>query len=135
AAGTEHAVETHVEELPACQADPALLRQLLVELLSNALKFTRDRHPAIITVGHRAWADGTGRHVYFVRDNGIGVDPRYADKLFKLFSQLHLPETYDGSGAGLAKARRITERMGGRIWAEPSPEGGAMFVFSLPAPP
>jgi len=128
-------VEARVEELPACQADPSLLRQLLVELLSNALKFSRDREPAIITVGVQPAVDRTDRHVYFVRDNGIGFDPRFAHRMFTLFSQLHLPEAYEGTGAGLAKARRIVERMSGQIWAEPSPEGGTTFFFSLPVPP
>lgn len=129
-------VEAHVEELPVCQADPAVLRLLLAELLSNALKFSRDRRPAIITVGVQpAAADRTDQHVYFVRDNGIGFDPRYAHKLFKLFSQLNLPEAYEGTGAGLAKARRIVERMDGRIWAAPLPGSGATFYFSLPVPP
>jgi signal transduction histidine kinase len=78
-------VEAHVDQLPACQADRVLLRRLLVELLSNALKFTRDRQPVIITVGSRPGTAETNQHVYFVRDNGIGFDSRYADKLFKLF--------------------------------------------------
>jgi len=135
AAQPGHPVETHIEELPPCLADPALLRQVLVELLSNALKFSHHRRPAIITVGVQAAAERTDRHVYFVRDTGIGFDARYAHKMFKLFSQLNLPEAYEGTGAGLAKARRMVERMGGRIWAEPSPEGGATFFFSLPVPP
>lgn len=122
-------VDAHIEELPACQADPVLLRRLLVALLSNALKFSRDRQPAVITVGARP-----NEHVYFVRDNGIGFDPRYADKLFKLFSQLNLPEAYEGTGAGLAMALRIAERMGGRIWVESSPGCGATFFFNLPVP-
>jgi two-component system sensor histidine kinase/response regulator len=122
-------VDAHIEELPACQADPVLLRRLLVALLSNALKFSRDRQPAVIMVGAQP-----NQHVYFVRDNGIGFDPRYADKLFKLFSQLNLPEAYEGTGAGLAMALRIAERMGGRIWVESSPERGATFFFNLPVP-
>lgn len=122
-------VDAHIEELPDCQADPALLRRLLVALLSNALKFSRDRQPAVITVGAQL-----NQHVYFVRDNGIGFDPRYADKLFKLFSQLNLPEAYEGTGAGLAMALRIAERMGGRIWVESSPGCGATFFFNLPVP-
>ncbi|WP_332774498.1 sensor histidine kinase [Polaromonas sp.] len=127
-------VDAHIEELPACQADPELLRRLLVELLSNALKFSRDRQPAIITVGVRPGPDQPDQHVYFVRDNGIGFDPLYTAKLFKLFSQLNLPEAYEGTGAGLAMALRITERMGGRIWAESSPEQGATFFLNLPSP-
>jgi negative regulator of sigma-B (phosphoserine phosphatase) len=128
-------VEAHVEELPACHADPVLLRRLLVELLSNALKFARDRQLAIITVGSRLGAERTDPPIYLVRDNGIGFDSRYADKLFKLFSQLNLPEAYEGTGAGLAIALRIVERMGGRIWAESSAEGGATFFFTLPSSP
>jgi signal transduction histidine kinase len=128
-------VDNHIEELPSCQADPALLRQLLVELISNALKFSRDRMPAIIGVGVRPGADQPDHHVYFVRDNGIGFDPCYADKLFKLFNQLNRPESYEGTGAGLAMALRITERMGGRIWVESSPNRGATFFFKLPTSP
>ena len=135
AAEPSRTVQAHIGELPACQADPVLVKQLLVELLSNALKFSCDRRPAIITMGIQADADQPGQCVYFVRDNGIGIDLRYADKLFKLFSQLNLPEAYEGTGAGLAKARRIVERMDGRIWAQPSAEGGATFVFSLPIAP
>lgn len=125
-------VDARIEELPACQADPELLRRLLLVLLSNALKFSRDRQPAIITVGVRPGPDRPDQHVYFVRDNGIGFDPLYAAKLFKLFSQLNLPDAYEGTGAGLAMALRIAERMGGRIWAESSLECGATFFFSLP---
>jgi light-regulated signal transduction histidine kinase (bacteriophytochrome) len=135
AAQPDRRVETCIEALPACHADPVLLRQLFVELLSNALKFTRDRQPAMVTIGVQLEAGWSTEHVYFVRDNGIGFDTRYADKLFKLFSQLNLPEAYQGTGAGLAKARRIVERLGGRIWADSSPGGGATFSFSLPIPP
>jgi signal transduction histidine kinase len=134
AAQPDRRVETRIEALPACHADPVLLRQLVVELLSNALKFTRDRQPAMVTIGVELETGWSTEHVYFVRDNGIGFDTRYADKLFKLFSQLNLPEAYQGTGAGLAKARRIVERLGGRIWADSSPGGGATFFFSLPPP-
>jgi signal transduction histidine kinase len=136
AADPGHPVETHIEELPPCLADPTLLRQVLVELLSNAMKFGHHRRPSIITVGVQpAAAEGTDRHVYFVRDTGIGFEPRYAHKMFHLFSQLNLPEAYEGTGAGLAKALRMVERMGGRIWAEQTLEGGATFFFSLPVAP
>ncbi|MES2353620.1 MAG: response regulator [Pseudomonadota bacterium] len=128
-------VEIHIDELPMCQADPTLLRCFLIELLSNTLKFTRERVPAIITVSFRPHAEQRNHHVYFVRDNGIGFDARYADKLFKLFSQLNRPEAYEGTGAGLAMALRIVERMGGRIWAESPPERGAIFFFTLPISP
>jgi len=131
AAEPDRLVETRIDALPVCQADPGLLRQLLVELLSNALKFSQDRRPAIITIRSHPDLVQPGRQVYYIRDNGIGFDPRYANKLFKLFSQLNLPEAFDGTGAGLAKTRRIVERMGGRIWAEAAEEGGATFFFSL----
>lgn len=73
-----------------------------------------------------------GHHVYFVRDNGIGIDARFTGELFKLFSQVNRSEADEGSGAGLAKARRIVERLGGEIRVEPTPGGGALFSFSLP---
>lgn len=127
-------VETRIEAMPACQADPALLKRLLIELFCNALKFSVHCQPAIITVGVQPETAQLDEHVYFVRDNGIGFDFCYADKLFKLFSQLNLPEAFEGTGAGLAKTRRIVERMGGRIWAESVPGKGATFFFSLPVP-
>ena len=135
AAEPDRAVEAHIEALPACTADPILIRLLLFELLSNALMFSRDRQPAIIAVGICQTSDRPDMQVYFVRDNGIGFDSRYAPKLFKLFSQLNLPEAYEGTGAGLAKARRIVECMGGGIWAESSIDGGATFFFNLPISP
>jgi len=116
------------EELPACRVDPALLRQLI----SNALKFSRNRRLAIITVGVQPEIGQPDRLAYFVRDNGIGIESRPADKLFKLFSQLNLPEGFEGTGAGLEKACRIVERMGSHIWAEASPDGGAMFTSNFP---
>jgi two-component system sensor histidine kinase/response regulator len=125
-------LDIHIAELPACKADPALLRRLLTALLSNALKFSRGKAPAVITVGVLPAKNQKGQHVYFIRDNGIGFEPRYAHKLFKLFSQLNLPEAFEGTGAGLAMATRCVERMSGRLWAEPLLEGGASFFFCLP---
>ncbi len=121
-----------INPLPTVQADPTLLRQVLVNLLSNALKFTRDRHPALIEIG-TAPSDRPEEHVVFVRDNGVGFDPKYADKLFGVFQRLHHSRDFEGTGIGLANVRRIILRHGGRIWAESRPGAGATFFFTLPA--
>ncbi|HLZ70074.1 MAG TPA: ATP-binding protein [Dehalococcoidia bacterium] len=128
-------VAVTIDELPDCRADPALLLQVYVNLLANALKFTRPRDPAVIRVGARAepTAGGTERTVYFVRDNGVGFDPRYADKLFGVFQRLHAAREYEGTGVGLATVQRIVQRHGGTVWAEAQPEQGAAFFFTLGA--
>src|SRR5207244_11027645 len=110
-------------DLAACQADPVLLRQVYVNLLSNALKFTRRRDVARIEIGAREVA---GEVTYFVKDNGTGFDMRYADKLFGVFQRLHRAEDYDGTGVGLAIVNRIVHRHGGRVWADAAVNHGAM---------
>ena len=111
-------------------ADPRLLRVLFENLLGNAWKFTRDRADAAIEVGT------TGSHAervtYYVRDNGAGFDPAYADRLFRPFQRLHPASRFEGTGIGLATVQRIIRRHGGRIWAESKPEHGATFYFELP---
>ena len=121
-----------VSELPRCEADPALLKQVFLNLLSNALKFSRNREDAAVEVGWRRDLDDRTHHTYFVTDNGTGFDMRYADKLFQVFRRLHRMEEYEGTGVGLAIVQRIIHRHGGRVWAESAPGKGATFYFTLP---
>lgn len=116
-----------LHRLPQCRADRSLLRQVLYNLLSNALKFSRHRKNPRIEVG--AFPE-EGVTVYFVRDNGIGFDMRHAKKIFEIFQRLN-PEEYSGEGIGLAISERIIRMHGGRIWAESSPDAGATFFFTL----
>ncbi|MGB9606428.1 MAG: ATP-binding protein, partial [Bryobacteraceae bacterium] len=126
-------VEWIIGDLPVCQGDPLLLRQVFYNLLSNALKFTRTREVARIEVGWKA--SGTpevpGRPVIYVRDNGVGFDMRYADRLFGVFQRLHREEEFEGTGVGLAVVQRIVQRHGGQIWAQGEVGIGATFSFTL----
>ena len=124
-------VEIVVGQLPACSADPGLLKQVWMNLLSNALKYTSRREAPRIEVGGEQ-EDSTGHSLYFVKDNGIGFDMRYAHKLFGVFQRLHRAEEYEGTGVGLAIVQRIIHRHGGRVWAEAQPDQGATFFFTLP---
>lgn len=147
-------VELRRDELGACNCDPALLQQVWVNLLSNALKYTRGRETAVVEVGRtvlpveavqRSAAHDTGLNpsadadepprnevvVYFVRDNGVGFDMRYKDKLFGVFQRLHRAEDYEGTGVGLAIVQRILHRHGGAVWAEAEVDRGATFFFTL----
>ena len=124
------AVELSIDELPECLAEPVLLEQVFVNLIGNALKYSRRREPARIAIGCQS-DPGTKESVFFVKDNGVGFDMQYADKLFGVFQRLHRPDEYEGSGVGLAIVRRIIGRFGGRVWAEAEPEKGATFYFTL----
>jgi signal transduction histidine kinase len=121
-------VEIGVEDLPECQGDPALLNQVWVNLLSNALKYTGQCASAIIEIGCQK---GPEENVYFVRDNGAGFDMRHANKLFGVFQRLHRTDEFEGTGVGLAIVQRIIARHGGRIWAEAAVNLGATFYFTL----
>ncbi len=121
-------VELTLGNMPPCQAEPSLLRQVWFNLLANALKFTRRCDVAQIEVGSRV---DDGITVYFIRDNGVGFDMTYADKLFGVFSRLHRAEDYEGTGVGLAIIQRIITRHGGRVWVEAAVNQGATFYFTL----
>lgn len=124
-------IEVSIEALPDCEADPRMVEQVFVNLLANALKFSRTREVARIAVGCRPVSRPGAPPVYFVRDNGVGFDMEYADRLFGVFQRLHRAEEYEGVGVGLAIAQRIVYRHGGRIWAEAEPDRGAAFLFTL----
>ncbi len=119
-------IDLRIGALPSCDGDASLLRQVWVNLLSNAFKYTRHRNPAIVEVGCEKANPGP---VYFVRDNGTGFDMRYSGKLFVAFQRLHRAEDYEGTGVGLATVQRVISRHGGRVWAEAAPDRGATFRF------
>ena len=106
-----------------------MIRQVLYNLLSNAFKFTRPKQNGTIEIGSRMDGD---RPTYYVRDNGVGFDMQYSNKLFGVFQRLHNVEEFEGSGVGLALVQRIVLRHGGRVWAEGKPNEGATFYFTLP---
>jgi signal transduction histidine kinase/PAS domain-containing protein len=121
-------VDISIGDLPACRADPTLLKLVYLNLLANALKFTRRRDVAVIEIGCREEGDGP---IYWVKDNGVGFDMRYAHKLFGVFQRLHRAEEYEGTGVGLAIVQRIVHRHGGRVWAEAEVDRGASFYFTF----
>ena len=118
--------------LPAVRADRALLRLVLVNLISNAVKFTGARAEATIEIG--CAPNGSGETVIFIRDNGAGFNPKYSEKLFAPFQRLHRQSEFEGTGIGLANVQRIIHRHGGRVWAEGVVDGGATFFFSIHEP-
>ena len=121
-------IEWDLQRLCNPRADRALLKQVWINLLSNAVKYSRPRNPAKITVGCRELHD---RWEFFVRDNGVGFDMRYAEKLFGVFQRLHSPEEFEGTGIGLATVKRIVTRHGGTVSAHSVESAGATFYFTL----
>ncbi|MEX1255026.1 MAG: ATP-binding protein [Dehalococcoidia bacterium] len=116
-------------ELPDVQGDEVWIQQIVGNLISNALKFNESEEP-FVQIGVRDMTPKTA--TFYVRDNGIGIDPEYHERIFGVFQRLHRREQYDGTGAGLTIARRAVEAMGGRVWVESQAGAGAVFLFSLP---
>ncbi len=122
-------VTVTIDPLPVARGDLPMIRQALVNLVSNAFKFTRPRPDARIEIGGE---EGPTETTYLVRDNGVGFDPRYADQLFKVFQRLHASTEFEGTGIGLAIVARVAHRHGGRVWADGTEGRGATFAFALP---
>ena len=125
------AVNFVVGDLGLVDADPALLKQALANLIANAVKFTRERNPAVIEINRESEPHTGGNSHYYVRDNGVGFDMKYYDKLFGVFQRLHSSAEYPGTGVGLAIVQRVVQRHGGRVWADSTPGEGATFRFTL----
>ncbi len=126
----DRVIRWNCSDLPTVEADESMLRQVFINLFSNAVKYTRGRNPAEVEVG-RATRD-PGEVTIYVRDNGVGFNMRYAEKLFGMFQRLHRTDEFEGNGVGLANVRRVIQRHGGRIWAEAEEGKGATFYFALP---
>jgi PAS domain S-box-containing protein len=115
--------------LPPARGDRTMVRQVLANLVSNAVKFSRQKEAPAIEIGGR---QDEGENVYYVKDNGVGFDMAQAPKLFEVFQRLHNPAEFEGTGVGLAIVQRVVQRHGGRVWAEGRPDRGATFYFTLP---
>ena len=124
------AITWKIADLPLAECDPILIKQVFQNLLANALKFTRTRERAIIEISHRK---ENGETVIAIRDNGVGFNMKYQDKLFGIFQRLHRAEDFEGTGIGLATVKRIVSKQGGRVWAESEMDKGATFYFTLEA--
>ncbi len=123
-------IQWQIGTLPVCECDDVLIRLVFHNILSNAVKFTRPRTPAVIQVGQ---GEQNGRLLLFFRDNGVGFDMGFAGKLFGVFQRLHRQEDFEGLGLGLATVQRIVRNHGGEIWADSEPDKGAAFFFTLPS--
>jgi two-component system sensor histidine kinase/response regulator len=128
-AGSERRWEVRLDRLPEAHGDEALLQQVWSNLVSNAAKYSSGQAVSVLEIGGR---QENGERIYYVKDNGVGFDMQYANKLFQVFSRLHKASEFEGTGFGLALVYRIVSRHGGRVWAEGSPGQGATFYFALP---
>jgi PAS domain S-box-containing protein len=123
-------IDWNIHSLPAVKADRNTIRQVWINLITNAVKYSRNREKARIEIGSHSRKNDT---VFYVKDNGVGFDEQYKEKLFKVFQRLHGPEEFEGSGVGLALVEKIVSRHGGNVWAEGKEDEGACYYFSLPA--
>jgi light-regulated signal transduction histidine kinase (bacteriophytochrome) len=121
-------IDWRIQPLPSIECDPGLMRQVFVNLISNAMKYTRPREVAVIEIGS---LEMNGTTVIFVRDNGVGFNMKYVDKLFGVFQRLHRSDDFEGTGVGLATVDRILRKHGGRVWAEAAVDKGAVFYFTV----
>jgi light-regulated signal transduction histidine kinase (bacteriophytochrome) len=128
-ANPDRMLELKKEPLPNAVGDENLIRQVLSNLISNAVKFSKRKETAMIEIGSNSNAK---ENVYYVKDNGAGFDMEYSNKLFGVFQRLHSESDYEGTGIGLAIVQRIVHRHGGRVWAEGAVGKGAIFYFALP---
>jgi light-regulated signal transduction histidine kinase (bacteriophytochrome) len=128
AAIDESHAEITADSLPSICADPGLLTQVFQNLVANSIKFRKDVHPIV----HVSATRHDGQWVFAIRDNGIGIEPQYAERVFQLFERLHGSEEYPGTGVGLAISKKVVERHQGRIWFSSTPGEGSTFYFSIP---
>jgi two-component system, chemotaxis family, sensor kinase Cph1 len=124
----EAGAEVVIDQLPNVRGDEQQLKQLLTNLVANAIKFHEEERPRVEVSSSARYNE----FVFAIRDNGIGIDPQYQDKLFKMFQRLHTKDEYPGTGIGLAISKKIVERHGGRIWFESELGNGATFYFTIP---
>lgn len=127
----DRTIEWKIESLPQCFCDPNLMNLVWTNLIENAVKYTRKKAKAVIAIGFRKEESET---VYYIQDDGIGFDMKYAQKLFGVFQRMHSSSEFEGSGVGLANVRKIISRHGGKTWAEAVPDEGATIFFSIPDP-
>ncbi|MCF6158755.1 MAG: PAS domain S-box protein [wastewater metagenome] len=126
----KRSVQCNIQKMSQVRADASLIRQVWINLLSNAIKFTKTRSVGLIEIGSQIHEEYV---IYFIKDNGVGFDMKYQDKLFAVFQRLHDPEEFEGTGVGLAIVQRIISRHNGRVWADSKKDYGAVFYFSLPS--
>jgi light-regulated signal transduction histidine kinase (bacteriophytochrome) len=125
----ERTLQLNIKTLPPARGDQSMIRQVFVNLLSNAIKFTRPKGAGVIEIGCMVKKN---LNIYYVKDNGVGFDMRYASKLFGVFQRHHTVDEFEGTGIGLAIVQRIIQRHGGQVWADGEVNKGATFYFTLP---